>query len=311
LTFARRLLFFLLPIWCACGGGGGGGTPPTAPTTRTFAPPTPLGSRPIGPPPPILPRSDFNRDGSSDLVLRDDRTGNHEVWFLERYARTGAQPFSPARPVDGNWRLVGVNDFGGDDGPDVLWRNDDSGQLALWILGGVVRQTGFVIQGLPDLRWTVAGTGDFDDDNQADILWRNTLTGELMVWFMNGAVHEADARLDYPDLPPPAWGLTAGDLSGDDKPELLWQDPATGRLSVWTLKNAQREQVIALGQVEAPWKVVAICDLDRDGWDDLVWRHDETGWLVYWPMQGMGAVTWGRFTPEQVPTLDWKVVGPR
>jgi hypothetical protein len=63
------------------------------------------------------------------------------------------------------------------------------------------------------------------------------------------------------------------------------------------------------GVVDLNWRLVGAGDLDRDGHADLVWRHDLSGQLVGWLMQGLTRTTGAYLVPSVVPDLNWKLVG--
>jgi len=77
---------------------------------------------------------DFNGDGNSDVLWRQDGSVQIYVWEMNanRFKRRALSrtPQSPrlARP--------GVGDFNGDFNSDLLWRQDGSGQVYVWEMNG-------------------------------------------------------------------------------------------------------------------------------------------------------------------------------
>lgn len=83
------------------------------------------------------------------------------------------------------------------------------------------------------------------------------------------------------------------DFNADQRADLLWQDPTTGRLVIWLMNGPVR--VGTLAPTPDAWdarpfdlaqEVVAVADLDGDGAADLLWRHRGTGTLTWWRMSG-------------------------
>jgi FG-GAP-like repeat len=95
----------------------------------------------------------------------------------------------PARPPRPGWRVVGIADFDNDGIVDLAWRRqDDSGEVRLWLLDGA----GNVKQDLglpaPDPGWRVVGIADFDNDGIVDLAWRRQDdSGEVRLWLLDGA----------------------------------------------------------------------------------------------------------------------------
>ena len=88
------------------------------------------------------------------------------------------------------WVLTGgarrTYDVNADGMGDLVWRNNASGDVAVWLMNGPTRgTTGIVMPGVP-ADWRIIGGGDFDGDLRADLLWRNQLTGDVAAWLMNG-----------------------------------------------------------------------------------------------------------------------------
>ena len=76
--------------------------------------------------------------------------------------------------------------FNGDGYSDILWRDGNSGLVAIWEMNGsaVLAPSGGV--GAVTSNWQIVGTGDFNGDGYSDLLWRDSNSGTVAIWEMNG-----------------------------------------------------------------------------------------------------------------------------
>jgi hypothetical protein len=83
-------------------------------------------------------------------------------------------------------------DFDGDGNSDILWWNEQTGTLTVWLLNdtnGTVtvksKQTlSWTVRG--GAGWTTVGAADVDGDGHADLLWQHYPDGEMSNWLLDG-----------------------------------------------------------------------------------------------------------------------------
>ena len=77
----------------------------------------------------LLPQSNFNGDGSSDILWQND-SGQAAIWLMFGPSPVGAGAVGP-NPGP-SWHVKDSGDFNGDGKADILWQNDrrDAGDLA-------------------------------------------------------------------------------------------------------------------------------------------------------------------------------------
>jgi hypothetical protein len=80
---------------------------------------------------------------------------------------------------------AGRTDFNGDGKADIVWRNENHGEIIIWLMNGA-EWTGAVTLGAVSTDWQLADTGDFNGDGKSDLFWRNTNHGQNIIWLMNG-----------------------------------------------------------------------------------------------------------------------------
>lgn len=86
----------------------------------------------------IVGATDFDGDGTRDLLWYNVSSGNLVIWFLNNsLVRTSATFTNPASAGGVLWRPVAAGDYGAGPGgltgtQDILWRNSVSGKLVVW-----------------------------------------------------------------------------------------------------------------------------------------------------------------------------------
>jgi hypothetical protein len=172
---------------------------------------------------------------------------------------THEQPTYPFQPP-ASWKIMSFGDFNADGKQDLVWRDTNTGQIAIWLLNGQGKFYSGAVDGasslpidaayvgtLNDQNWQVVTTGDLNGDGSADFIWRHKVSGENAVWYLGRN------------------GLTY--LSGASFP---------------TATDGKYLMSIA----DQNWKIAATTDTNNDGKADLIWRNDTTAEIRIWQMNG-------------------------
>ena len=98
----------------------------------------------------IVGTGDFNGDGKSDIVWRDNNGNTVDLAHersnvFERPQALGNMPTT--------WSIVQTGDFNGDGMSDLLWR-DTTGNTAMWFMNGVTVASTAGVGKIPTI-WTV------------------------------------------------------------------------------------------------------------------------------------------------------------
>jgi hypothetical protein len=130
-------------------------------------------------------------DNKGDIFWRDT-AGDLAIWQVNASQVAAAGGLGN---VPNNWVIAGIGDFNGDGVTDILWRDNNSGTVAIWFMnGGMQVQSTTNLGALPPNTWTIAQTGDYNGDGMSDILWIDS-SGDVVIWFMNGSTVASSASL--------------------------------------------------------------------------------------------------------------------
>lgn len=259
----------------------------------------------------IAGTNDFNGDGRSDIVWRNDN-GSLSTWLAQAnggFTDNGAASFTR---VSTDWKIAGTGDFNGDGRADLVWRNDD-GSLSTW-LGTAAG--GFVDNGAASFTrvstdWKIAGTGDFNGDGRSDLVWRRN-NGQVSVWLGkadggfvdNGAVAGAQVSTD--------WTIAGtADFNGDGRSDVIWRN-VSGYFSTWLGNSAgglTDNGAASAAFVLRDWKLAATGDYNGDGRSDVVWRNSITGALSTWLGTAAGGLVDNGNAFGAVVPNDWQIAG--
>jgi hypothetical protein len=250
--------------------------------------------------------------GSSVTVVVGDLTpGAIYLFYVTAYNSSGVEgapsrevaytaPYSEIPPLSADppletWTVSTEGRLNGDRNPDLIWRNQETGSVGVWLMDGTTAGGTAVLWPATnpgDSDWVPVTTGDFDGDGETDVIWRNSSSGRVIVWFMRGTTHASTATL-WPAANPgdENWiPMAAGDFNSDGKPDLVWRHAATGRVIVWLMNGITRMSAPTIWPAtnvgDSDWVPLVASDFNSDGQSDLVWRNTMTGRVIVWHMNG-------------------------
>ena len=199
--------------------------------------------------------------------------------------------------------IARTHDFNFDGMSDILWLNNNSGQVLDWLMNGATVIGGGSPGSTPS-PWAIVGQRDFNGDGLADILWRNGTTGQLVVWLVNGSRVVGGGSLGSAANP---WSVAGtGDFNGDGFGDILWYNTSTGQLVIWLTHGTSVIGGGSPGSAGSPWTVAGTGDFKGDGRTDILWYNTSTGQAVIWLLNGTSVIGGGSPGSAGSP---WTVAG--
>ena len=242
--------------------------------------------------------SDFNADGTDDVLFRNTDSGLVATWLMEDSGK-----ISTGFPggLSTNWETHGTGDFNSDGTADILFRNTETGSVVIWLMSNNVR-VGIQSLGSLPTNWDIQGTGDFNADGTTDILWQNVNTGLLAVWRIENGVKVGTS---FPGGLPSNWELRGvGDFNADGTADILWQNVNTGLVAAWAIENGAKVGTSFPGGLPSNWAIQDVGDFNADGITDILWRNVNTGLVATWRIEN--SVKVGTSFPGGLPS-NWEI----
>ena len=213
----------------------------------------------------IVGTGDFNGDLKPDILWQEQTQGWIGIWLMNGTTLLSSTTLSPGpreRVADINWKIAGVVDINNDTKPDIIWQEQTQGWLAAWLMNGttVTASIGLSPERVSDTNWKIVASGDFNGDGKNDLIWQNFATGYLAAWFMNGTTLIDSVLLSPRYVTDVRWRIVAaGDVNGDGKMDLVWQDPTEGWLAIWLMNGTTLSSSVGFNPErvsDTTWKIV-------------------------------------------------------
>ena len=249
----------------------------------------------------ITPRAavgDFDGDGRSDIALFNKVTGEVREWRMNGFV---VNDVSVGIQANLNARIVGTGDYDGNGVSDLLWQDQTTFAVSLWMNGTT---TGPALPA-PPFAFPVVGSGDYDGDGTSDILWQNTTTRELVLWVMGGG--SVTAAQSVGTTGPNRSVRASEDYNNDGRSDLFLMNVSTMATQVRFMDglNASTQQSTNNSGLVG-WDVVGTSHFHLDPNPIVVWHTFKAQQPELWMMNG-ASVTRG-FT-SQSKTGPVSVVG--
>jgi hypothetical protein len=202
---------------------------------------------------------DFNGDGYSDVLWRNNSTG--DTGYTDLHAGNAWHGLGASSTA---YNVVGVGDFNGDGFSDILYRNAASGDTGYSDLHNANAWHGL---GAASTAYSVVGVGDFNGDGFSDLLWRNNSSGDTGYtdFHAGNAWHGLGASSTAYNV------VGTGDFNGDGFSDVLWRNNSSGDTGYTDFHAGNAWN--GLGASSTAYDVVGVGDYNGDGFDDILYRN--------------------------------------
>ncbi len=259
----------------------------------------------LPPPPPLVP--------TWQAVWHQRVTGQITAWNMAGVTMASGVSVGPGR-LDPSWQVRAHADMNGDGQKDVILQHVQQGYLAVWLLNGMQLAETRMMNQLLDPAWLLVAAADFNADGHNDLVFQHTTRGVLAAWFMNGPQVVEGVAITPGSVSDTNWRIiAAADMNGDSRPDLVWQNLATGRITTWQMNGTTMQNAgpfSTVGPTDPNWQMRGVADVDDDGTPDLLWQHVRTGHIAAWILDGFTVVEAKLFNPGQI-AAGWSLVGGR
>lgn len=231
--------------------------------------------------------NDYDLNGRSDVMFRSVSTDLLYVWDMNATGLvTDATYFSndSIRTPAAAEKIIAQADFNGDGRADLLFQNQTTRNLTVWIMGGKVgggtphgTDTWGHVSQSHAITYTlgastfVGGAGDFNGNGLADILVVDYSDATKMVPSILTMTKDNFVQ---------AAGLTNYFIAGAIVPTATPLTKLVGGAALTIPTTATTAYTATTG-----WHVAAIADLNGDGNSDILWRSMNSGVASVWNMK--------------------------
>jgi hypothetical protein len=251
--------------------------------------------------PPLVPLTDFNRDGRPDLLLFNPTSRQTALWYMNNNVFIGAA-YGPTPPA--GWTILGVTDFNRDGHPDYLLFNSTFGVTVIWYMNNSVAVGGAVGPTIPP-GWNIVALADFNRDGYPDFLFYNADLHATAVWYMRYNMPVGGAI--GPTLPA-GWTVAAvDDFNGDNRPDLLLLNASTHETFIAYLSGIRPFAGGFGPAIPANYDLIGLADFDGNGRPDYLLYDPSTRQTAIWYLDNNRLIG-----ASNGPTLPagWNLVAP-
>src|ERR1700722_10527674 len=236
---------------------------------------------------------DFNIDGVSDILFTNSATGD-AGYYQMNYSTGTLQGWHDIWSASTAYSVVGISDFNFDGTPDLLYRNNATGDTGYYEMYNandtLFEHPGWFDIGATSTAYSVVGTGDFNADGNSDILFRNNTTGDT--GFYTKTLVNPWTWVDIGASSTAYSVVGVGDFNGDGTSDILYRNNTNGDTGFYAIVNGAITGWHDIGASSTAYSVVAVGDYNSDGTSDILYRNSATGDIGFYAIVNGANTGW-------------------
>jgi fibronectin type III domain protein/VCBS repeat protein len=195
-------------------------------------------------------------------------------------------------------------DLNGDGHSDLVWFNQTTNQVAVWLMNGnsIIANP---ILGKGPANARIVAVGNLNRTGNPQIVWY-TGSNTYIAWSTTWSGSQPTTTATSFSLPTNSPTLAIADFDGDGLQDVVQWDASSSKLLIAKNNGSLNFTQQYSTMVPTGWDLVGVADLNGDGSHQLVWRNRVTGQVGAWVMN--------KFQPAQYlayysPPLSWRIRG--
>lgn len=197
---------------------------------------------------------DFNRDGKTDIIWRNNAAALTDIWFMDGTTLLSSVGLFPTRT--GDWEVGGTGDFNKDGWTDIVWRLPAQTITEVWFMDGTTLLSSAAIGANSigaGVGWEIGAIGDFNKDGDLDLLWQNRAFRLVGFWLLDGL--NLDVVVPVATLPDSQWVIAgAEDYNNDGNLDVLLRHYAPdGVVAGWIMDRTSIVRGFQLQSLDPAW----------------------------------------------------------
>ncbi|HET7435526.1 MAG TPA: VCBS repeat-containing protein [Thermoanaerobaculia bacterium] len=258
----------------------------------------------VTPPGCPLAEGDIDRDGETDLVLRDPLTGVNTVWYMVGSNRVSTGPMSSVPP---EWKHIATTRVPDSAypiyWPNHVWWNSSTGDLRYDTMDHATIVSSRTLWNASSAAWRGIAYDVFGNAGSYEWVWLKLATNQLLI----------GTRQFLPFTVSNSTFSGTADFDKNSVADLVYRDD-DGSVRVHLLNSdLTRKRISKVGLLPSNFIVVGAADVNKDTWPDILIRNTTTGRVFVWTCfyNGTDVIATNSFyyTPDPPTNLD--VISPR
>ncbi|CAA6813148.1 MAG: FIG01200241: hypothetical protein [uncultured Sulfurovum sp.] len=216
--------------------------------------------------------SDFNGDGTYDILVKNTNNGRVNAWLNSESGTTNHY----LQTLSSQLEIVNIADVNGDGQSDIILQNKENSRVNAWI-STVGKSTTQYLKTL-SLGMKIVAIADINGDGKDDLVIENSNNGRVNAWLSTGG---KSTTKYLKTLSTDVKIVDKADINGDGKDDLVIQNINNRRVNAW-LSTDEKSTTKYLKTLSSVVEIARVADINGDGKDDLVVQNKENFRVNAW-----------------------------